>query len=145
MKLVLLLFAMAIASASAKHTQCKLKKVLYKPSAPLVSLGDDKVDTNISCPKGTSSLIATDWTQNFNDLADELLQDFIFPGLNGDWKDTYDCGAPGIRKASVKGIAGCIDKKKKFHGQTCVSFVCNQQARTRTLCIDGYMQLKGQC
>jgi hypothetical protein len=144
MKLVLLLFAMAIASASAQG-QCKLKKILYKPFPPTSSLGDDKVDTDITCPKGTSSLIATDWTQNFNDLADELLEDFIFPGLSGDWKDTYDCGAPGIKKAFMKGIAGCIDKKKRFHGQACINYVCNQQARTRNLCIDGYMQLKGKC
>ncbi len=139
---------MAIASASASHAQgqCKLKKIYYKPFPPSSSLGDDKVDrTDITCPKGTSRLIAKDWTQNFNDLADELLEEFIFPGLSGDWKDTYDCGAPGIRKASVKGIAGCIDKKKRFHGQTCISYVCNQQARTRSLCIDGYMKLKGKC
>ncbi len=100
---------------------------------------------DVTCSKGTDELIATDWTQNFDDLADKLLEKFVFPALRGDDKDVYDCGAPGIKKAFVKGIAGCINKKKLFHGETCIDYVCNQQARTRKICVDGLMQLRGDC
>ncbi len=109
------------------------------------ALARSLANQNVSCPKGTQELIATDWTQNFDDLADKLLEDFVFPALGGNDKDVYDCGKAGIKKAFVKGIAGCITKKKLFHGYTCIDYVCNQQARTRYLCIDGFMQLSGKC
>lgn len=42
MKLVLLVIAMAVASANAQS--CQLKKVLYKPVPPSYTLGEDQVN-----------------------------------------------------------------------------------------------------
>jgi len=112
--------------------------------APSPALACSFANQNIRCPKGSQSLIAEDWTQNFTELGEQLLEKYVFPSLQGDWKDTYDCGQPGIKKVNVKGIAGCL-KKKVFHGDIAVEYVCNEQARTRSVVIDGIMQLSGKC
>ena len=80
----------------------------------------------------------------YSKVASGLLTKFLFPSLRGDDKDVYDCGSAGIKKANVKGIAGCL-KKGIFHGEVGIDYVCNQQARTRTVTVDATMKLKGNC
>lgn len=140
MKFVLLVLAMALATANA--AACSFKKMSYNP-APITDFTQQKVNTDFACSRGTE-IIATDWTKPYNAIAKKLLTKFVFPGLSGDWKDTYDCGKPGIRTASVDGIAGCLTGNN-FHGDVCISYSCNQQARQRKVCVDGTMQLSGNC
>lgn len=138
------LFVLLAAFLATAHAACNFGKILYNP-APIVDLNGDKVDTDVHCAKGAEEIIATDYTQNYNAIAKKLLTSVVFKSFtNNDQRDTYDCGSDGIKRANVKGIAGCL-AKGTFHGDVCIQYVCNNQARIRTVCVDGAMKLKGNC
>jgi len=98
----------------------------------------------LQCGKGDQEVSATIYTKPYESLAKSLLQKGVFKAVSGDDKDVYDCGSPGIKSVNVKRVQGCLNKGK-MHADMAIDYVCNQQARTRSVVVDFVAQVTGNC
>jgi hypothetical protein len=102
------------------------------------------MNVSMQCGKGDQEVSATIYTREYESLAKSILQKGVFKSVSGDDKDVYDCGSAGIKSVNVKSIQGCLNKGK-MHADMGIEYVCNQQARIRSVSVDFVGQVSGNC